>query len=374
MTTSLLHIYLIFIVLFLLLAGTTGCNVSNQPSVQHSPVKTTVPGIVSKLDSTTSLEKVSANASQLLKKKNFLELEKLASQARTSKERLAGGYWKLYAIYYGLNTPGMGNVPSNQDWSDHIARLEDWKKAIPDSATARIALAESWIHYGFEARGTGYINSVSEENLRLFLNRVETGYKELVEAKNLSQKCPEWYVAMLRVGLADSWPRTEYDRIFEEGFALEPTYYHLQREKISYLLPHWNGYPGELAAFITDNSERIEGDEGKIMYFLLLSTLQSVYHERIFDEVKVSWDKARLGYEKLKQHYTVDRYRKNQYAFLALFAKNNDISIMTNAMDEVGDDWDPEVWPSKEYFDRMSKATKSIKETAAKNGGKLIAN
>ena len=110
------------------------------------------------------------------------------------------------------------------------------------------------------------------------------------------------------------------------------------------------------------------------MYFLLLSTLQSVYHERIFDEVKVSWDKARLGYEKLKQHYTVDRYRKNQYAFLALFAKNNDISIMTNAMDEVGDDWDPEVWPSKEYFDRMSKATKSIKETAAKNGGKLIAN
>jgi hypothetical protein len=321
------------------------------------------PGLVSKLDSSLGFDEKTAAVSAKLKKGDFASIEAEANEARHSKERLLGGYWKIYAIYSGLEQPNSKQNSTDTDWRAHISRLEAWKTALPRSITARVALAGAWSAYGTEARGEGLANTVSDESWKLFQERYDKAYSELQDAQNLDEKCPQWYEAMLRIGLAQSWPRSTYDTIFEEGFAFAPTYYHIQRQKVNYLLPQWNGEEGDLAKFIIENSSRIEGDEGQIMYFLLCGTLQPVYRGDLFRNVAISWESVKAGYAALQKQYGADRYRKNQYAFLAIYGKDMETAAL--AMNEIGTDWDEIVWGNRQRFDGMKTSIETFRQLKA---------
>jgi hypothetical protein len=298
----------------------------------------------------SSDKQITADSSRLLKQEKFDELEKMALTSRINRERLPGGYWKLNAIQEGLAQPNLGQNASDHEWEVHLSRLEKWKASIPDSITARIALAESWVNFGWSARGDGYAKTVSDENWRLFHERTHKGYVELTSCHDMGEHWPEWYVAMLQVGFAEGWERRKYDQIFEAGFKVEPTYFHLQREKLNYLLPQWYGQEGDAAKFIENNSSRVQGDEGDILCFIMTTMMQRVYEGETLAKVPVPWQRIASGYEKLSQTYGVDRYRKNEFAYLALQGHFN---TARKAMNEIGDDWDPEVWGSKQYFDAM---------------------
>lgn len=324
-----------------------------------------LPGIVSQLDSGTTREKLLVETSSRLKKGDFGSIESLANSARSSRERLPGGFWKLHVIYGGLTEPNLEQKSTDQEWQLHINRLEEWKAAMPNSVTAKIATAAAWDRWAWEARGNGFVDTVSEHSWQLFRERAQMAFDELADAKKLDLTCPQWYVVALSVGLAQSWPRAQYDKVFEEGFRLEPTYYHIQHEKLFYLFPQWNGKNGEQAAFIKENASRIEGDEGLIMYFLLTSTLQSQYRMQLFQKVDVPWEKVKEGYQALDRYYKADRYRKNQYAYMAMFGK--DIETAAIEMQEIGDDWDPEVWGTREAFENIKKATEDYRSIQSRN-------
>ncbi|NOT48512.1 MAG: DUF4034 domain-containing protein [Acidobacteria bacterium] len=324
-----------------------------------------MPGIVSPLDSTTTRKKLSAEISARLKKNDFESIESLANSARSSKQRIPGGFWKLYVIYDGLTEPNLEQKSTELEWQEHIGRLEAWKTAMPNSVTAKVATAGAWVYWAVDARGEGFAHTVSEHSWQLFRERSQMASDELAEAKKSDLKCPQWYVVALSVGLVQNWSRTQYDKVFEEGFRLEPTYYHIQREKLTYLFPQWNGKNGEQGAFIKENASRIEGDEGLIMYFLLTSILQSHYRMQLFQKVDVPWEKVKEGYQALERHYKTDRFRKNQYAYMAMFGR--DIETASAEMQEIGDDWDPEVWGTRETFENIKKATEDYRSIQSRN-------
>lgn len=334
----------------------------SQSSATDNEPKEKITVSSSKTDKSASLKGLSAYSSSALKAGEYQELSSQIDQARQTRERLRGGYWKLYAFYNGISTPNFEMNASPSEWQEHIARLEDWKAKMPDSVTARIALAQGLISYGFETRGSDTIDKISDESMRLFQQKVEMGLKELLSAKQLTPKCPHWYQAMLRVGLAQGWDKAKYDETFEEGFQLEPTYYHLPREKMTYLLPQWMGKEGDLSKFVNNLSERIGGDEGVIMYYELASTLWPIYHGDIWRKTGLEFSKAWDGYFAMKRIYGVDRYRKN--LLLAMTANSlmsgvpfgdSEINRFEEALPEVGDDWDPEVWVTKERFEQVKK-------------------
>jgi hypothetical protein len=316
----------------------------------------------SKTDKSASLERLSTYSSSALKSGNYEDLTSKIDEARKTRERIPGGYWKLYALYDGISLPNVDMNASPSEWEEHLARLQEWKSKMPNSITARIAFAQGLISFGFEARGYDTIDKISDDSIRLFQQRVAQGRKELLDAKELTPKCPHWYQAMLRVGLAQGLDKSEYDRVFEEGFQLEPTYYHLPREKMTYLLPQWMGKEGDLSKFVNDLSERIGGDEGGIMYFELASTLWTVYYGNIWRKTGLELSKARDGYFAMKRIYGVDRFRKN--VLMAMTSNNlmngvpfgdNEVNRFEEALQEVGDDWDPEVWETKERFEQHKK-------------------
>src|SRR5260370_3255047 len=80
-------------------------------------------------------------AARILKEEKFVELDCLADHARSGKERLPGGLWKIHALYQGLRQPVPYPVHATQEDCTHLLhRLHRWVQARPESITPRVAL------------------------------------------------------------------------------------------------------------------------------------------------------------------------------------------------------------------------------------------
>ncbi|KAF0244270.1 MAG: hypothetical protein FD167_3659, partial [bacterium] len=184
----------------------------------------------------------------------FEELDKIAESLRASKETFPGGEWKLEVFYDAISS--LNDAINDEFWEINIKTLETWVKERPESITARVALGSLWDQYAWKARGTGYASEVSEENFRLFYERLEKGEIVLNEAKKLPVKCPIWYEMMLSVAHSTGWDKEHYNRLFEEAIKTEPYYSQFYRGKIVYLLPQWYGERGDLEKFAEQTYQR----------------------------------------------------------------------------------------------------------------------
>ena len=181
---------------------------------------------------------------QLLMAKKFAQIDKIAREIRVSKKRFVNGKWALNRLYDGLTTIyATKSEPFETDalWKERIELLKSWKQKFPESATARIALADTYVGYGWFARGTGYLNTVSEENLRLLNERITLAENELFEARSLIEKCPQWYKEKLFLAMANGAPEAEFEALFDEAISVEPNYFPYYSIKSENLKPKWGG-------------------------------------------------------------------------------------------------------------------------------------
>jgi hypothetical protein len=186
----------------------------------------------------------------LLKQEKFKELDCLADAARSGKTKFPRGMWILHNLYAGLDQPTRQHA-TEVDWRNHLARLERWVTANPNSITARVALAQSYAGYGWEARGAETSDTVSDSGWKLFRARHAKAKAILDEAAKLRNKCPEWYVAMQQVALAQEWKPEQAAELFQQAVAFEPGYYYYYRMRANYLLPKWYGQEGDTEQFAT---------------------------------------------------------------------------------------------------------------------------
>ena len=137
-------------VFFLLLTAAWGFANSETPKAKNSPcgLAETEAAELNE-DASVSVHAVTdySNAiHRLLQSGRFEQLDCLAESARAHKEFFPGGMWKIHAIYFGLAKPPLH--PTQEDWTAHLELLQRWASARPESITARIALAKSYVNYG----------------------------------------------------------------------------------------------------------------------------------------------------------------------------------------------------------------------------------
>ncbi len=311
-------------------------------------------------DHRATLETVQSWSSLTLRKGDFDALESEILSARNQNERVLGGFQKLYAIFSGLAEPNVEENESDSEWSSHFSRLERWKAEKPDSIAPRIALAESYLIFAYNARGPAVAKKVSQESWRLFHERTEKAKVEISEAVKSGEKCPQMYSVLLAVGRAEGWSRNEFDRVYELGLALEPTYINLHRQKLKYLLPQWYGRPGDIKTFLNEIAGRIQGDEGEILQYALYGAMMPEYRGQLVKELPIEWYKLKAGYEKLRSAYGVDRFRLNQFAYLA--SVNYDAQAALSTFHEIGPDRDESVFYTHEDFVQHRTTAETLTE------------
>lgn len=281
-----------------------------------------------------------------LQNENFAALEEKANNARETKERFTGGYWKLSILYTAITEPYSDGAETDEMWTTLLDKLKKWKQQMPESITARVALGKAYLHYGWFARGSGYSKTVTDQDWHTTQDRVKLAYDELMDAQKLRAKCPQWFETMLYIAMAQSWSDEEYDALLTDAVNFEPDYYYFYYDVGMKSLPRWGGHKGDWEKFAAAIL-KLDSKEKNIIYFLYVSQMVDRYYNEWLDRESISWDTAKKGYKELEAAYGVDKQRLNQYSLLASI--NEDMPEAYNSFVKIGDDWDDEVYSEKRF-------------------------
>lgn len=277
---------------------------------------------------------------------NFDELEKLLARVSKQKQALEGSPPDRWYIYGLLDTPGT-RAPESA-WTNYSAKMERWSQAFPKSVFPRVVRAKLLTSYAWEARGSGYADTVTQEGWRLFEERLRQAHDILVEAEKLGGSDPELYSAWMTVALGLGWPKPKLDELFNKGIALDLNYMQLYYNKAYYLLPRWHGEPGDWEAFAKEVGDKRGGEDGDHLYMLIARRHAWTEKDDFFKNTKFSYARMKRGFEaraKLRPNSNLDR---NWYCYFACLAK--DKTTARALFDQIGSSWDRSVWSNEGRF------------------------
>lgn len=317
--------------------GAASSALQNPAEQAASPVVTDAPELQHFLD----------HARMLLLRENFAELDKMADAVRSSKARFPGGGWKLSRFYEAVNNGDAGGYETDADWQSHLALLQRWTAARPQSITARLALADAYLRYAWAARGGGSANTVTDQGWRLFQERTKQAAKVLADAAALPSKCPHLYELAQEVALASGADMSQQRAIFEKAIEFEPLYFAYYQRYATALLPKWGGEPGETEAFAEESYRRVGGKQGAHIYFEIASNLCGRCGD--FSADGFSWQKLQEGFAALEELYGLSLLKLNRFAFLA--ATYSDRAVAAKAFLRIGPNWDYTVWGTRARFE-----------------------
>lgn len=284
----------------------------------------------------------------------FLWLDAEAKRLRSSKERLHDGAWKLYILYAAVGNPNYSGEPGEEVWQRYLSLLRKWVQLQPDSVTARVAMGEFFVNYGWHARGNGYSSTVTQEGWRLFETRLGEAEQALAAARSLPERCPHWYQPALRIAQATGWDLRSFNQVFDEAVNMEPDYYYFYRVKAMYLLPRWHGQPGDWEKFTEEASNKLGGERGDMIFFLTYTYMLSFHDLTFMNQHHDAWPRLLAGFRALEKRFGRSMDRANEACFLA--SSVGDFKVAKELFLRIGDKPDLDVWRSSENFEMMRSA------------------
>ena len=160
----------------------------------------------------------------LLSENKYDELEKLFLQQNNDSVRLPNGklkfdYWLAAML---ISDSAYQLKPTEPQYASMITMLTNWANARPKSVFSRLALAFTYIDYGWYARGGGYSNTVSDDGWKLFQQREQIASKLLDEAKKLQPELLSSFILRLKIEKDTGDNKANYNKLFDEALAKYP--------------------------------------------------------------------------------------------------------------------------------------------------------
>lgn len=204
---------------------------------------------------------------------------------------------------------------------DYAMKLNGfWKETYPDSIAAKICEAELLASWAYQARGTGYANTVSEQNMKLFRERnIKAAgiYEEVLKTEDRAFLS----IDMARCLILSGDPKRGFG-ILQEVIEKDPQNSHAIRTFAYYLLPRWFGKTGDLKTLmdmVHKASPKEIGAAGKT--HVICAVL--AYEKEPFFETEITWKDAKQAFEdRLKQDSSNDWVRSH-YAYAAYYARDH---------------------------------------------------
>lgn len=297
---------------------------------------------------------VFTQAQELFLQKNFDALEHTADELLAKEARFSDGEWKLPAFLDGLRASAETDA-SKWDWDKTLAILDEWKTARPDSIWQPVARARYHIEHAWDARGTGYARTVSEEGWKLFHERLAAARRVLMEAPPRARDCPAWHSQLLTVILGalnnQGWTEQQVSDAFTAALRSHPSYYDNYKKIAHHLLPRWHGEPGDWERFAAEIA-RSHPSEGNAICARIAWSL-SRYYTNIFEETALEWPLVRDGYRQILKQTGNNLWNLNAFCWFASLA--GDGSTIAELLPLISDRAYQSVWGSEERFNRAKR-------------------
>ena len=329
---------------------------SNQPTDPNQPTEFETmewfaktlpyPVVVVESDEAREMNDIAGEARTLLQSREFEKLDAFVKKLRDSREQFANGSWKFHSAYSGIS---LSEESSAFDWETHLATLEQWTNARPESVTARVALADAFVSYAWKARGNGAASEVTELGWVLFNARLTEASRVLVQARSLKGKCPYMWSVLFRAEMGLSTDRKIFDANFKRAVAAWPDYAPLYQGRASYFLPRWNGVEGEWESDLAKSADEIGGEDGDILYARAVWSMhQSRLFSNIFADSNISWPRVNKGFEAIEKRFPDSLQTQSEHAYLAALAEDGVTTHKYLAL--IQGKVDPGIWRTREKF------------------------
>ncbi len=298
-------------------------------------------------DGVIARNKLSVDVRVLLHEEKYEELEKIANEFRTGKTRFPDGGWKIRQFYRPFGNPYYG-------WGELFRNLDRWLKKYPNSVTARVATAEAWSSFAWEARGKDYARTVTEEGWKLMRERMAKAY-DLVKnpPDDPSKDCVHRYHLLLWIANAQGWDRQKYEELFQKAITFEPLYYTYYLDKAYYLLPRWHGEEGEWQRFANEAVNLTPKSEGMGIYTRILIQIWAFNEFTAFREPDISWKKMKQGFLDIERNYPNSMQNLNAFCMFACIA--GDKETARGLFKRIGNMPYAEVWSGRSNYEKWRK-------------------
>lgn len=227
----------------------------------------------------------------MLNDKKFDQLNKTFEDATKNRVEHRTGSELLDDLYKALSDPGDIQGPY---WEERLGLLKEWSEFKPDSATPHIVLADFYINYAWNARGSGWANQVKDWQWKLFRDRLYLSAEQLEKALAFGTPSPEWFeVAQINtLGAGTRNDRQIYDAVTKLGSSFYPNYVPIYLNKVYYLQPRWYGTGTEWVDYVELQSNKAGDAEGDKLYARMVNKVAHLYNN-VYKEVP-NLNKARV--------------------------------------------------------------------------------
>jgi hypothetical protein len=264
----------------------------------------------------------------------FAELEKEAALPSYSNGGTIGK--ESEQIFFGCFAYSEWN--DKPEWERFFKAMDAWDQAYPDSPYSRIARTDALIDHAWEARGSGFANTVTEEGWKLHGERLAQAYKTHQLAGKLggTKHKAYWlnYLTLCRALQASPEKTLE---VAEAGLKEFPTETTLYSAYCNTLLPRWGGEPGEWQKWLHAQQKDAKWPGGEMdpeSYAMILSKMFKLIRNSdgpFFADPNLSWEKAKQGLIRIMDKHPDSIYWKTITATLAWAAGDTDMSAKTLA-------------------------------------------
>jgi Domain of unknown function (DUF4034) len=285
---------------------------------------------------------------QLLRTKQFDELDRIAAQSSRSKPTLLTGY-ALHKMLDYLHTP-ISTGTGGDAWAEHIQLLENWANHSSNSVHPRIALGRAYVSWAWSARGSEYTDQVTKEGWEMFAQRLNKADNVLADAEKISIERPELYSVWLTAAYGLNLPQKRIDEIFEKGRTAGRDFVHLYFVKSRFLLPRWCGKPGDWEKFAKQMADERGGSEGDLLYLLIARNQAWTEGDDFFKNTRTSFARMKKGFEVKLNSATDEIGELNSYCYFACIA--GDRATARSLFQRIGSKWRQAQWKNEGRFQK----------------------
>jgi len=290
-------------------------------------------------------KEIERSARRLFTEQKFSDLEALGEACRHRIPAYPNGLTQLGAFRKALTKPA--------DYDQQFKLLDAWLKAKPNSSLASAVYADNLVDWAWDARGTGYSQTVSDRAHNLMQERLSRARKMLEQVKDRSKRVPIWYSAMQTVALGQGWEKDEYMRLFQEAIESYPEYCPFYFNAVYYLQPRWYGDEHEWEQFAAREADRLGGSSGDVLYARIVWNVHRDMGDDNLRKSSFDYQRAKKGLLAISGQYPQDLSARSELAWLATM--RNDIETARKIFLDLDSKVAINVWEDKKKFFELRK-------------------
>lgn len=275
-------------------------------------------------------------ARRLVNDNDFAAVDQALDRYRKDDARTSEGASRLRMLYEAI-----GEELTDLEKYKHLEAVtklfEEWQKTNPDSQGRRIALACFYKDAAWRARGADVASTVRADQWKTFESLLTKSFELLNEARRAEPYDPEVPSLMLIVGMAAGMPKATALETMDELMQKYPTYEGAYKSMVVYLLPRWQGDPGDLEAFMKTVRQRLPQPQGDILYATMSSNAFLYIGSKFFVETDLKYEEMKPAFETLFRTHPEDK--SNRRTFSAIAAAADDRAMTRELLQETTRTW-----------------------------------